>query len=75
MIRIFRAVIALVVLVSCHAGAQETRASDSQKYNQLASEIDSIMQRTHTPGAAVALFEPDGSVWRYTAGLKNIARK
>ncbi|WGL15229.1 serine hydrolase [Microbulbifer bruguierae] len=48
--------------------------SDEQ-HRQLGDEIDQILRRTHTPGAAVALFEPDGSVWRYTAGFKNIERR
>ncbi|WP_193163728.1 serine hydrolase domain-containing protein [Microbulbifer hainanensis] len=58
-----------------HAEVLEPKPTDSADYSQLATEIDRILQRTRTPGAAVALFEPDGSVWRYTTGLKNIERK
>ncbi|WOX03891.1 serine hydrolase [Microbulbifer pacificus] len=65
--------IALLAINGAHT--QEAPPPSGGGYQQLEKEIDGILQRTNTPGAAVALFEPDGSVWRYTPGLKDIEQK
>ena len=75
MFRTLISIFSIALLVITSAKAQEVRPTAGAGYQQLQKEIDGILQRTHTPGAAVALLEPDGSVWRYTPGLKNIAHK
>ncbi|WP_299597829.1 serine hydrolase [uncultured Microbulbifer sp.] len=71
MASVFRAALALMLMMHCHLGAAVS--SPPQEYSQLAEEVDRILQQTRTPGAAIALIEPGGSVWRYTTGFKNIA--
>ena len=75
MFRILITICSIALLLVNSANAKEARPTAGPGYQKLAQEIDGILQRNHTPGAAVALFEPDGSVWRYTPGLKNIERK
>lgn len=65
----------LVSLFAFHLGAAEASSTTDRTYPELAGEIDQILKRTRTPGAAVAVFEPDGSVWRYTTGFKNIEHR
>ena len=74
MIQLFRVAVVLMLLICCQANAESTRPVN-ERHRQLASDIDQILRRTRTPGAAIALFEADGSVWRYTSGFKNIVRK
>lgn len=66
--------IALLAINSAHT-QEIPPTTKGAGYQQLEKEIDGILQRTRTPGAAVALFEPDGRVWRYTPGLKNIEHR
>lgn len=75
MLRIMGLFSVALLLFAGGGAAQENPSSDGGGHDQLAQEIDSILKRTRTPGVAVAMFEPDGSVWRYTSGLKNLERQ
>lgn len=70
MSRLLRAAIACAFAVYCCLGVAASPAS--QQHPQLAEDIDRILRQTRTPGAAIALIEPDGSVWHYATGLKSI---
>ena len=74
MARITGLAIILVSLFSLNLAATEAPPTLESGYRELANSIDQILRRTGTPGAAVAVFEPDGTVWRHTTGLKNIER-
>ncbi|WP_158078536.1 serine hydrolase domain-containing protein [Microbulbifer mangrovi] len=68
-------VMVLLSLITFNLGAAEVSSTSDRTYAELAGEIEQILKRTRTPGAAVAVFEPDGSVWRYTTGFKNIEHR
>lgn len=72
MFRTLITIFSMALLAVNSATAKAAPPTAGAGYQKLEREIDRILQRTHTPGAAVALFDPDGRVWRYTPGLKNI---
>jgi len=42
---------------------------------QLGAAIDRIANRTHTPGAAIALVLPGGEIWLHTTGMADLKQK
>lgn len=59
----------------CLGGPTQIQAAEratEERFDKLGEQVDDILQKTYTPGGAVAIVRSDGFVWQYTSGIRNL---
>lgn len=73
--RVLTLLLYLILFLTKPAFANEQLPGEDEGFAHLEREIDRILKETETPGAAVAMLRPDGSIWTYTAGFAQVEER